>query len=83
LCAAIDRIGLAASRSDIGVGAQMARAAGAGAYQNVCINLPGLTDKAAVRILVARADRAWAQVCDLHQRAEKQILDGLRAAVPA
>ena len=42
LCREVARIGLQASLSDAGVGAQMARAAAAGAYQNVCINLANL-----------------------------------------
>lgn len=83
LCGTVDRVGLAASRSDVGVGVQMARAGAAGAYQNVCINLPGLTDKTAARALALRADAAWARVCDLHRQAETQILKGLRDAVPA
>ncbi len=80
LCLEIGEIGLPASRSDAGTGAQMARAAAAAAYQNVCINLPGLADRGAARDLLARADAALARVRDLHQRAETAILDALRAA---
>jgi glutamate formiminotransferase/formiminotetrahydrofolate cyclodeaminase len=84
LCAEIGRIGLQASRSDAGVGAQMARAAAAGAYQNVCINLPGLTDRNRARALLARADAAWATTHDAAGKAEQEILGGLRAAaIPA
>src|SRR2546428_1674067 len=46
LCRQVARIGFQASLSDAGVGSQMARAAAAGAYQNVCINLAGLSDAA-------------------------------------
>ena len=73
-------IGLAASRSDAGVGVQVARAAAAGAYQNVCINLPGLTDKPRGAALLKRADAAWERAQKLHREAETEILGGLRAA---
>lgn len=80
LCREVARIGLQASRSDAGTGAQVARAAAAGAYQNVCINLPGLTDTAQAKALVARADAAWAKATELHAKAEGEILGGLRKA---
>lgn len=80
LCLEVGHVGLQASRSDAGTGAQVARAAAAGAYQNVCINLPGLTDRAQARALVARADAAWAKAKDLHTTAEVEILGGLRTA---
>jgi glutamate formiminotransferase/formiminotetrahydrofolate cyclodeaminase len=74
----IARIGLKASLSDAGVGAQMARAAAAGAYQNVCINLAGLADAARKESLLRQADEAWAQARDLHAQAEQEILEALR-----
>ena len=80
LCVEIASIGLQASKSDAGVGAQMARAAAAGAYQNVCINLPGLTDAVSVKALAARADAAFSRVVALHARAEETILRALRGA---
>jgi glutamate formiminotransferase / formiminotetrahydrofolate cyclodeaminase len=80
LCLEIGEIGLQASRSDAGVGAQVARAAAAGAYQNVCINLPGLTDGARAAALVVRADAAWQRAKELAARAEEAILGELRAA---
>ena len=80
LCHEVARIGLQASRSDAGTGAQVARAAAAGAYQNVCINLPGLSDAAQAKALVARADAAWQHVRDSHTLAEKEILEELRSA---
>jgi len=80
LCLTVGRIGLKASRSDAGVGIQVARAAAAGAYQNVCINLPGLTDKARGRALLDRADAAWERTQKLHGEAEVEILGGLRSA---
>jgi len=58
----------------------MARAAAAGAYQNVCINLPGLDDAAARAELLARAEAAWTRTRELHARAEAELLGALRAA---
>ena len=75
LCREIAHFGLQASLSDAGVGAQMARAAAAGAYQNVCINLAGLPDRAT---LLSRADAAWLEVQQLHAIAEKETLVKLR-----
>ena len=80
LCVEVGRIGLQASRSDAGTGAQVARASAAGAYQNVCINLPGLSDRAQASALLRRADAAWARAQELHAGAEKEILGGLRSA---
>ena len=80
LCREIGAIGLQASLSDAGTGAQMARAAAAGAYQNVCINLPGLTDRAIAAALLARADAAWDKVRELHAQAEQATLGKLRGA---
>jgi len=77
LCREIARIGLQASLSDAGVGAQMARAAAAGAYQNVCINLCNLTDMRRSDLL-KRADVSWLEVQQLHVIAEKEILESLR-----
>jgi len=80
LCREVDRIGLDASSSDAGTGAQVARASAAGAYQNVCTNLPGLTDPARAKSLLARADGAWTEVRRSHALAEKEILEELRKA---
>jgi glutamate formiminotransferase/formiminotetrahydrofolate cyclodeaminase len=80
LCREVARIGFQASLSDAGVGAQMARAAAAGAYQNVCINLGGLTDKRKAALL-ARADKAWSRAQELHVAAEREILVKLRMNV--
>ncbi|HEV7767875.1 MAG TPA: glutamate formimidoyltransferase [Thermoanaerobaculia bacterium] len=72
-------IGMQASLSDAGVGAQAARAAAAGAYQNVCINLAGLSsDDARKSALLARADAAWSKSKELHALAEDEILVKLR-----
>jgi glutamate formiminotransferase/formiminotetrahydrofolate cyclodeaminase len=74
LCREVARIGLQASLSDAGTGAQAARAAAAGAYQNVCINLGGVD---APEVL-ARADAAWKRVQELHAAAEQETLVKLR-----
>jgi glutamate formiminotransferase/formiminotetrahydrofolate cyclodeaminase len=79
LCREIARIGLQASLSDAGVGAQVARAGAAGAYQNVCINLASLNDPRKPDLL-ARADAAWARARELHGAAENEILVKLRNA---
>lgn len=80
LCLEAAAIGLAASRTDAGTGAAMARAAASGAYQNVCVNLPGLDDAAARAALAARADAAWRAVRERFERAEAELLAELRAA---
>jgi len=81
LCREIARIGLQASLSDAGVGAQVARAAAAGAYQNVCINLAGLSDAKRRKALLARADAALMEATQLHARAEEETLRKLRDAL--
>jgi glutamate formiminotransferase / formiminotetrahydrofolate cyclodeaminase len=78
LCREVARIGMKASLSDAGVGAQVARAAAAGAYQNVCINLAGLRDRQRKEALLERADKAWDQSRELHAAAEEEILVKLR-----
>ncbi|HEX7420605.1 MAG TPA: glutamate formimidoyltransferase [Thermoanaerobaculia bacterium] len=78
LCREIGKIGLQASLSDAGVGVQVARAGAAGAYQNVCINLAGLTDAGRRDSLLRRADAAWRKVQELHAAGEREILVKLR-----
>ena len=80
LCLEIGAIGLQASLSDAGTGAAMARAAASGAYQNVCINLPGLADREAAAALRGRADAAWTRTKELAARAEEIFVGGLRQA---
>jgi glutamate formiminotransferase/formiminotetrahydrofolate cyclodeaminase len=78
----IARIGMQASLSDAGVGAQAARAAAAGAYQNVCINLAGLASSDSRKAeLLGRADAAWAKAKERHALAEQEILVKLRDAL--
>ncbi len=83
LCREIARIGLQASLSDAGVGVQLARAAAAGAYQNVCINLAGVTDMTRGDALLKRADEAWSKMQHLHVDAEREILKKLRVDAQA
>ncbi len=80
LCLEVAKVGMPQSLSDAGTGAEMARAAAAGAYQNVCINMPGLDDPATKAALLARADAAWTRTRELHARADQEILAKLRAA---
>ena len=81
LCREVGKIGLQASLSDAGVGAQAGRAAAAGAYQNVCINLAGLANDHRKAELIARADKAWELAQRLHEEAEVEILAKLRKDV--
>jgi glutamate formiminotransferase/formiminotetrahydrofolate cyclodeaminase len=81
LCREVGRIGLQASLSDAGVGVQAGRAAAAGAYQNVCINLAGLSGDARRTALLQRADTAWQRARELHAEGEREILSKLRDAV--
>ncbi|HYH08925.1 MAG TPA: glutamate formimidoyltransferase [Thermoanaerobaculia bacterium] len=83
LCRDVARIGMQASLSDVGVGAAMARAAAAGAYQNVCINLGGLSDTKSKTVLLERADATWQRVKELHALAEEEILVKLRQEASA
>ena len=80
LCREIGRIGLQASLSDAGVGVQMARAAAAGAYQNVLINVANLSDDRRAP-LQKRADAAWENAKSAHQTGEAEILGKLAGPV--
>jgi hypothetical protein len=61
----------------------MGRAAAAGAYQNVCINLAGLADASRRDALLERADAAWERARKLHAEAETAVLVNLRDSIPA
>jgi len=82
LCREVGRIGLQASLSDAGVGVQVGRAAAAGAFQNVCINLAGISDATRRDALLGRADAAWERAKAAHAAGES-ILVQLRNAVSA
>ena len=81
LCTEVAAIGYQPSLSDAGVGAQVARAAAGGAYQNVCINLAGLGDAKRKSELLARADAAWSRAQELHKASEEQTTLKLRRSV--
>ncbi len=60
LCADARELGMAASASDAGVGAAMARAAALGAAMNVRINLQDMADDPDAAVMLERADKALA-----------------------
>lgn len=60
LCASARELGMAASASDAGVGAAMARAAALGAAMNVRINLQEMADDDEAAAMLERADKALA-----------------------
>ncbi len=80
LCLRAAELGMASSLSDAGTGAALALAAASGAYQNVCINLPGVDDDPTRVSLLARADTAWEQAKALADQAETATVTALRAA---
>jgi glutamate formiminotransferase/formiminotetrahydrofolate cyclodeaminase len=68
---AMAEIGMAASASDVGVGALCARTAVMGAYLNVKINAGGLDDKAFAAEYVSKGEEIVAKAVEL----EKEILE--------
>jgi glutamate formiminotransferase/formiminotetrahydrofolate cyclodeaminase len=67
---AMAEIGMAASASDVGVGALCARTAVMGAYLNVKINAGGLEDKAYAEEMVKKG----AEIVEMAQRLEEEVL---------
>jgi glutamate formiminotransferase/formiminotetrahydrofolate cyclodeaminase len=65
------------SLSDAGVAGLMARAAALGAYYNVLINLPGISDEAWRRDVRLKADRLLAEAQVKADRLEKLLLSKL------
>ncbi len=80
LCIEAARSGMPSSLSDAGTGAALALAAASGAYQNVCINLPGLADDVARAQMLDRADAAWQKTQRLVYEAGALTVTPLRAA---
>lgn len=78
LCLEVAEAGLSASLSDVGVGIEVAFAAASGAFQNVCINLQGLRDRALAEKLFTRAEKALALVREKHALGEQKTLEALR-----
>jgi len=81
LCLEAAELGLEASVTDAGSGAELARAAAAAAFQNVCVNLPNLADPETRERLLSRADAAWESTRRAHERAAERLLAQVRAAV--
>ncbi|NOZ77712.1 MAG: glutamate formimidoyltransferase [Acidobacteria bacterium] len=77
LCGRVAEIGMAASLSDAGVGAAMARAAATGAAMNVRINLKEMTQDPEAAELLARADEAVRKTIEIASRVETRIWERL------
>jgi glutamate formiminotransferase/formiminotetrahydrofolate cyclodeaminase len=81
LCSRAREIGLAASASDAGVGAGMARAAALGAAMNVRINLQDMVDDAEASAMLERANAALRKTRDLAAAVEETVWGGLGGEV--
>jgi glutamate formiminotransferase/formiminotetrahydrofolate cyclodeaminase len=81
LCSRSREIGLAASASDAGVGAGMARAAALGAAMNVRINLQDMVDDAEASAMLERANAALRKTRDLAAAVEETVWGGLGGEV--
>jgi len=77
LCARARELGMAASASDAGVGAAMARAAALGAAMNVRINLQDMTDDAEAAAMLERADKALAETTKAAAALEAEVWNSL------
>lgn len=77
LCARARELGMAASASDAGVGAAMARAAALGAAMNVRINLQDMADDPEAAAMLDRADTAVAATCEAAAALEAEVWEGL------
>jgi glutamate formiminotransferase/formiminotetrahydrofolate cyclodeaminase len=77
LCGRAKKLGMAASASDAGVGAAMARAAALGAAMNVRINLQDLTDDPDAVAMLERADAALAATIVAATELEAEVWHGL------
>jgi glutamate formiminotransferase/formiminotetrahydrofolate cyclodeaminase len=81
LCARAAKVGMAASASDAGVGAGMARACAAGAAMNVRINLQDMADDPEAAEMLGRADRAHAETDKAAGALEEEIWKKLGRSV--
>ena len=77
LCSRARELGMAASASDAGVGAAMARAAALGAAMNVRINLQDMADDAEAAAMLVRADRALAETTKAAAVLESEVWSSL------
>jgi formiminotetrahydrofolate cyclodeaminase len=73
LCARARELGMAASASDAGVGAAMARAAALGAAMNVRINLQDMADDPEAAVMLKRADEALATTAKAAAALESEV----------
>ena len=73
LCAKARELGMAASASDAGVGAAMARAAALGAAMNVRINLQDMADDPEAAKMLERADKALASTSKAAAALESEV----------
>jgi glutamate formiminotransferase/formiminotetrahydrofolate cyclodeaminase len=73
LCARARELGMAASASDAGVGAAMARAAALGAAMNVRINLQDMADDPDAAEMLGRADAALAETTKAAAALEAEV----------
>jgi glutamate formiminotransferase/formiminotetrahydrofolate cyclodeaminase len=73
LCARAAEIGFAASISDAGVGAAMARACATGAALNVRINLAGMADDPEAGEMLVRSEEALKRTCAEADRLEAEV----------
>jgi len=77
LCARAKTLGMAASASDAGVGAGMARAAALGAAMNVRINLQEMVDDPDAKAMLLRADEAVRKTRRAAAEVEAEVWGGL------
>jgi len=73
LCRRVAEIGMAASLSDAGVGAAMARAAAVGAAMNVRINLQDMSEDPDAADLLDRAERALEKTSEIASSVEREV----------
>jgi glutamate formiminotransferase/formiminotetrahydrofolate cyclodeaminase len=73
LCARARKAGMAASASDAGVGAAMARAAALGAAMNVRINLQDMADDSEAAAMLERADKALEETSKAASELEAEV----------
>jgi glutamate formiminotransferase/formiminotetrahydrofolate cyclodeaminase len=81
LCRRARELGLAASASDAGVGAGMARAAALGAAMNVRINLQEMADDPEAAAMLVRADAAVKSTRQRAREVEEAVWAGLGGEV--
>jgi glutamate formiminotransferase/formiminotetrahydrofolate cyclodeaminase len=81
IAAVLAEQGMESARSDAGVAALMAFAAVEGAWYNVAINLPGLTDKALAAARIQEAERLLARAQETAEAARAAMRSAMRSAL--